>query len=369
MTWLNTNTLIGFTEKRGNAWHYRAADQGDEPNHYPGAIPVDDVLRRLFNFTAQERLAAALVPCSVDDPAMSYIGKDGLAYRVVEVERDRYWLASDDDSRLGHHSSGYAGHQYQEWLIDNVASILGDELGIGSAGLLSHRAKAWVQVELPDSIETPEGFTFRPFFLAGTSFNGSMASRFKLCMQAVVCDNTLDLGMSEATPTVRVKHSRHSSLRIAETRDALRLLYTAGDSISAAIRALCEWDVTPAEFGRVVEAVVPIPVGPKATPHAVTIAARKRDAVTRIAMTDPRASTWFGTALGVVQAFNTYLHHESTVRGVDHRAERNMANALDGSTAKADGEVLDVLARVTGRTDRLMAVAAALEGDKVAVPA
>jgi hypothetical protein len=46
-----------------------------------------------------------------------------------------------------------------------------------------------------------------------------------------------------------------------------------------------------------------------------------------------------------------------------------MANALDGSTAKADGEVLDVLARVTGRTDRLMAVAAALEGDKVAVPA
>lgn len=28
-TWLNTSTLIGFTDQRGHAWHYRADDQGD----------------------------------------------------------------------------------------------------------------------------------------------------------------------------------------------------------------------------------------------------------------------------------------------------------------------------------------------------
>jgi hypothetical protein len=33
--------LIGFTDKRGHAWHYRPEEQGDEPNHYPGAIPLD----------------------------------------------------------------------------------------------------------------------------------------------------------------------------------------------------------------------------------------------------------------------------------------------------------------------------------------
>ena len=42
-TWLNTQTLIGFTDQRGHAWHYRADDQGDEPNHYPSAVPVADV--------------------------------------------------------------------------------------------------------------------------------------------------------------------------------------------------------------------------------------------------------------------------------------------------------------------------------------
>jgi len=29
--WLNTMTLIGFTAKRGHAWHYRGSGQGAEP--------------------------------------------------------------------------------------------------------------------------------------------------------------------------------------------------------------------------------------------------------------------------------------------------------------------------------------------------
>ena len=28
MTHLNTQTLIGYTSKRGHAWHYRASEQG-----------------------------------------------------------------------------------------------------------------------------------------------------------------------------------------------------------------------------------------------------------------------------------------------------------------------------------------------------
>jgi len=49
LKWLNTQTLIGFTEKRGNAWHYRVDLQSAEPNHYPGPVPVEDV-RRPFSW-------------------------------------------------------------------------------------------------------------------------------------------------------------------------------------------------------------------------------------------------------------------------------------------------------------------------------
>ena len=34
--WLNTNTL-GFTSRRGTAWHWRAEEHGDTSNHYPNA--------------------------------------------------------------------------------------------------------------------------------------------------------------------------------------------------------------------------------------------------------------------------------------------------------------------------------------------
>ena len=55
---LNTNTLIGNTNARGTAWHYRAEDQGEESNHYPGSIPVRDVERRLFDWEAVSRRVA-----------------------------------------------------------------------------------------------------------------------------------------------------------------------------------------------------------------------------------------------------------------------------------------------------------------------
>ena len=54
LQWLDENMLIGFTDKRGTAWHYRTDLQGAEPNHYPGAIPVADVKRRLFDSRPDE---------------------------------------------------------------------------------------------------------------------------------------------------------------------------------------------------------------------------------------------------------------------------------------------------------------------------
>jgi hypothetical protein len=49
---------------------------------------------------------------------------------------------------------------------------------------------------------------------------------------------------------------------------------------------------------------------------------------------DPRVTPWKGTAWGVVQAVNTWQTHVQTVRGA-HRFERQMTNALDGSTGDA----------------------------------
>jgi len=50
-------TLIGFTEQRGHAWHYRAGAQGEEPNHYP-ELPAVGIRR--IGATARPALGVAL---------------------------------------------------------------------------------------------------------------------------------------------------------------------------------------------------------------------------------------------------------------------------------------------------------------------
>ena len=137
--WLNTMTLVGYTDERGHAWHYRLDLQGIESNHYSKAIPVDDVLRRLFNFRVEEQPI--------------FIRKDSGEY--VMVDGRKAMVRDDNNTVLGLFKSGYQGHQYQEWLLENVATILDDDLGIGSAGLLRNGGQAWVSVEIPDNITTP----------------------------------------------------------------------------------------------------------------------------------------------------------------------------------------------------------------------
>src|SRR5664279_6011088 len=99
LEWLNRNTLIGFTDKRSKAWHYRASEQGSEPNHYPGAIPVADVKRRLFSWQALQLPISIEIPTHVG--TMTTISDEGLPIRFQRVPGRKAIATSDDFSLLG----------------------------------------------------------------------------------------------------------------------------------------------------------------------------------------------------------------------------------------------------------------------------
>jgi phage/plasmid-like protein (TIGR03299 family) len=326
---LNNNTLIGFADKRGHAWHYRADLQGTEPNHYPGAVPVADVERRLFHWDAVEGqiTATALTP-------------DGVV-SMVDAERKAI-MRSDTGSILGVFKSGYSVHQYREWLLGTVGSILDDSLSIGSAGLLKGGAVAWVQVEVPDSIRTPEGVEFRPNLLACTSHDGSIATTFKRVVTNVVCDNTMAAGLGEIGQTFKVKHSRYSGMKLGDAREALAIVHSTADDFAREVEQLCAITVTDRQWSKFLDSLVPMP---DKDGRSKTMAENKRDGLIRLYNHDTRCAPWRGTAWGVVQTVNTALHHEGIVRG-ESRADRNMLRAVKGETEKNDVETLDTLMAV-----------------------
>ena len=340
MQWLNNNVLIGFTDKRGTAWHYRASDQGAEPNHYADAVPVGDVLRRLFHWHAVEARTFYEFP----NGNLDVFTADG-SFKIQRSERKTI-IRSDTGAELGSFKEGYQPHQYDEWLIHNVSTLLDtskDDLGVGSAGLLKGGGVAWVEVTMPDTITTPEGVAFRPNLLAATSFNGSLATTYKRTVQATVCDNTLSVALSERGQTVKIRHSRNSLTKIADVREALAIVHGIADDFTAQVAELCSVKITEAQFEQMIDKIAPMPKpGEAKTTRALTLAEGKRDELFRLWSKDERVAPWRGTAFGAWQTLNTFGHHSMNVRGMS-RPERNMLNAVTGKTEQADTEALDLI--------------------------
>lgn len=315
--WLNTNVLVGFSEKRGHAWHYR---QGAD-NHYTHAIPVAEVQRRLFNWEPTVNVFAC--PCGCGD-VMKTINR------------------SDTRHRMGVFKEGYQPHGYQEWLLNNVSMVLGDTMEIGSAGLLRGGAVAWVSVEVPDNITTPEGVEFRPHLLATTSFDGSTATTYKRVVTNVVCDNTRDAALRESGEVYRVKHTRNSQLKLVDARAALNMVHDIADEYAAEVAELCATTVTDKQWFNFLDAWIPVA---DEQGRSRTIAQNKHESLTAMYRNDKRAAEWQGTAWGVVQSVDTWLQHVSTVKGMT-RPERNMLNVISGKTADADRGALATLTKV-----------------------
>ena len=340
LTWLNTQTLIGQTDIRGNAWHYLASEQGTESNHYPGFIPVEDIRRRLFSWEHQigDVCSHVLTPEGVTtftDPTRQAIIRPAGA------------LSPDDKGGImGLFKSGYLGHGYAPWLLDQVAAILDDELGATGAGLLRMGAQAFVCVSVPDTITTPSGVEFLPNLLAVTSFDGSLATTYKRCVTNVVCDNTMAAGLREAGGMFKVKHTKYSNAKLIDARAALELVHSIGEDFTAQVEELTNTTVTDAQFAAFLESLAPRHEtdGTLKTGRGLTMATNKHAALKNLIANDQRVQPWAGTAYGVLQAVNTYEHHIASPGKSDAaRAESNMNRAVSGGVDTLDRGTLATL--------------------------
>lgn len=353
MNWLNTKTLIGFTEKRGNAWHYKRELQEGRGNHYVGPVPVESV-NGLF-FDALEGTTESVA-----------ITSDGVV-KVISpnrkcILRPPGTFGPDDVGGILNETllkgqpgqpEGWKLHQYREWLVATLGDILDtsvSDLGIASAGLLQQGGMAWVQIEAPENIETPVGFTFRPFILAATAHTGNMSTTFKRACTAVVCDNTLSAGLGERGMVSRTRHTRNSEAKLGGIRDALQIIHTTGDDFARQVEELADIVVSDGDFERFLDELAPFvdSKGKELAPDKRGRVQAKRDKVAGLYLRDPRCTPWYGSALGVLQAVNTFEHH---IKGTTNLsgpqvAQRNMLRTVQGKTDAADADTVKMIREV-----------------------
>jgi len=334
--WLNNNVLVGFTAKNRLPWWFQKNRQPEEPTVYEGAIPIEDVKRRIFNWEAKERPA--------------YFG--GPNGEVLEAKKLKAIVHGDSNQLFQFARKNYEIHQYQDVLFEKVQGILDDgELHIGSAGLLRRGAGAFMTVEPSENLLAQCGLELKPRLLSATSHDSKIATTYKMVATIVVCDNTLAMALAENGPRYRARHTKNSKIRVGDVREALGLqIATSGEELVRFIDELADTTVSESQWQQIVELLTPIPK--TSLPRVVGRLENKREQLEALWTSDERCAPWNGSALGVFQVFNTYrLHIAGGASGKENdpekRFERNMTNLLSGTSLKSDKEILNAITAVT----------------------
>ena len=328
LKWLNSQILVGFTDTR-KPWWYEAEMQGDEPTIYSGAVPLEDVKRRIFDWEA--------VRCAikVDLPDRSDVLVPNM-YAIVNNKNGHVFKIASKD---------YVIHQYQDWLVKKVATLLDNgNLQIGSAGLLRKGAGAFVSVETPENVKTRSGMEIKSKLLAASSHDSKLASTYKFVSTIVVCDNTLNYALAEENSNAyRVRHTENSFGRLEDVRKSLDIVIAGSEGMLDFLDTLSEIKVSDSQWQEIVERLVPVP--DPSRPQVVARLKNKHLELDNLWRSDPRCAPWHGSGLGVFQAFNTHRNH---VAGQDaSRFDRNMSKTLSNTSLKEDKKILKVLRDVT----------------------
>lgn len=351
--WLNENVLFGNTDLR-KTWNRSMSWSTDRPwfadesyeNAYPGPIPVQDVLDKLFYWKPVEAELTVRIPVPDFDVADG-MADDGTYYRNMVIPDRKAIMRPDTATVLGVFKSGYQVHDPEQWFFHNVADLLDDgELNISSAMQLKGGAVSCVALELPEDMEVAGAGALRPCLMAFTSSDGSLATGYATRLLRPECDNSMRASLSGEGTTIKFKHTSGSLRHIGSAREALGLVYKAGEDAEQWFNMLADVDVTDSKFRQIVHGLVTIPdpvveKGKVANQRSITMATAKHDDLWNLWTTDRRAAPWRGTLAGAFHAVNTWHEHVNTQDNLSVR--RQFAGSLDGTFDKADAAFWQVV--------------------------
>ncbi|QNJ59267.1 hypothetical protein SEA_MRMIYAGI_53 [Mycobacterium phage MrMiyagi] len=365
--WLNEFILVGNCKERPMAWHYDRELQkskGLADNHFEDPIPYQVVVDRLFSWEPKSVPKANLVPCAKRDA--NFFGPQGQPYKVMPTgtwnddyvyEGEQGIIRSDTKAHMATHGSGYKIHDYKQWLLRLQSNVLGDSLTILGAGLLRNALQAYVQVAMPrPETDDKTGLKFMPYITASTSLDGSLPTTFSAQSLLIVCDNTREMALRQAERSGTIYKAKHTSKsldqnRIKDVREALGIVHKQADDFVAEMQELASISVTRRQWVKVLDIILPLPdpKDPKTSKRAMTIAENKREVMNHTYWRDPMMNNMQGSALGVVQAVNTYANHYSQIKG--NRLERNMEKMVKGDFGDIDRKTVLALSEVLNRPE------------------
>jgi len=208
--------------------------------------------------TAKDALVKAGLDWEVElFPVFTKVTRDDGTSKEVEVESLFAVVRDKDDTVLSTCGSKY--RPVQNW---KSFQFFDDLVGSGdakyeTAGSLDGGRRVWMTAKVPREILIAGQDAVDLYLLLATSHDTSLAFTCAVTPVRTVCQNTLNLALSSAQQSWRIKHTEAADAKINEAREALGLTFKYADEFEAQMNRLVEASFTKAEFEKLVKVIAP----------------------------------------------------------------------------------------------------------------
>lgn len=233
---------------------------------------------------------------------------------------------STDNSVLGIVSNKYKIVQNKEAFEFTDNLIESGDVKYETAGSLKNGRQIWLLAKMPE--KNILGDKFDPYICFSNTHDGTGA--IKVCMTPirVVCNNTLNFALSNATRTWSTKHMGDMAGKIHEAKITLGLANKYMDELTIAADKYANTKITDTEIEAVLNDLFPVDLN-EDTKRKINNVQEIKDAF-YVCYNMPDIAKFKGTQYGVINAMSDMVGHSAPARKTATYQENNWGRIMVG---------------------------------------
>lgn len=229
-----------------------------------------------------------------------------------------------DDKVLGLVSTRYKLVQNSE-AFDFTDSLIGGDVRYETAGSLQGGKRIFLLARLPE--RKILGDDFDNYICFTNSHDGTGAIQACMTPVRVVCQNTLNLALGQASRKWSTKHIGDIESKMEEARHTLQLADAYMDGLAVVADQLANTTVTEGEVAMMLDEL--FPVDSDATDRVKNTINKKKEEF-MVCMFAPDILKFSGTAWGVINAASDFSTHTAPARMTSTYQENKFNGILNG---------------------------------------
>jgi phage/plasmid-like protein (TIGR03299 family) len=204
--------------------------------------------------------------------------------------------------------------------------LLGHGIKYETAGSLKNGRKIWMLANL-DPISVA-GDNIAPYLVFTNSHDGYSGVRVALTTVRVVCQNTLNLALTQAPRMWYTQHTGNIAMKLEEARRTLQLTHNYLEEFPVVVEKMIDTNIYQDEFINFVDTIFPLPEdASNIVESRVTFF---RDTFTNIYTNTDNIQRFKETTWGVYNALSDMITHMKPIRDTTTFKENHFMKLSDG---------------------------------------